>query len=51
MKKVLQLIACYLVLTSGLALASGVALSLTSVAVQAASGAHQQAASTPLQHL
>lgn len=33
MKKILQLIVCYLVLTSGLALASGVALSLASVTV------------------
>ncbi len=48
MKNVLQLIACYLVLTSGLALASGVALSLASTTLPAASGDYPHAASAPL---
>jgi hypothetical protein len=49
MKKVLQPLAWYLVLTSVLAMASGVALSFATDTALAASGAHQHGASKPLQ--
>jgi len=49
MKKVLQPLAWYLVLTSVLAMASGVALSFATDTALAASVDHQHGASDPLQ--